>query len=192
MRHKIFSGIALAIGILFIAASVGIFVVRQVQKSQIEADIPLTAQKIEQALPQRSAGVMENRADNRLPSIEIGGTDFIGLLELPGRSIKLPVGAKWDGSELGFRPAKYLGSVYDGSLIIGGKYKTGNFDFADKLDVGEEVLFTDMNGEVFRYTVCKISHADNAKIETLTSQEYELTLFVKKGNAFLIIRCKAV
>ena len=56
---------------------------------------------------------------------------------------------------------------------------------------GEELTFTDMIGRVFRYTVRKICHADNARAETLADSESALTLFVKKNGAFLIVRCAA-
>lgn len=123
--------------------------------------------------------------------VEIDGIDVIGLLELPGRGIKLPVSAEWDSSEQSFRPARFMGSVYDGTLIVGGRSEDGNFDFIDQLDAGEELTFTDMTGRVFRYTVHKIRHADNARAETLADSESALTLFVKKNGAFLIVRCAA-
>ena len=116
--------------------------------------------------------------------VEIDGNDVIGLLELPGRGIKLPVSAEWDSSEQSFRPARFMGSVYDGTLIVGGRSADGNFDFIDQLDAGEELTFTDMTGRVFRYTVHKIRHADNARAETLADSESALTLFVKKMELF--------
>lgn len=126
-----------------------------------------------------------------MAAVEIDGIDVIGLLELPGRGIKLPVSAEWDSSEQSFRPARFMGSVYDGTLIVGGRSADGNFDFIDQLDAGEELTFTDMTGRVFRYTVHKIRHADNARAETLADSESALTLFVKKNGAFLIVRCAA-
>ena len=117
-----------------------------------------------------------------LAAVEIDGIDVIGLLALPGRGIKLPVSAEWDSSEQSFRPARFMGSVYDGTLIVGGHSKDGNFDFIDQLDAGEELTFTDMFGRVFRYTVRKIRHADNARAETLADSESALTLFVKKRS----------
>lgn len=115
-----------------------------------------------------------------MAAVEIDGIDVIGLLELPGRGIKLPVSAEWDSSEQSFRPARFMGSVYDGTLIVGGRSEDGNFDFIDQLDAGEELTFTDMIGRVFRYMVRKICHADNARAETLADTESALTLFVKK------------
>lgn len=50
-----------------------------------------------------------------------------------------------------------MGSVYDGTLIVGGRSEDGNFDFIDQLDAGEELTFTDMTGRVFRYTVRKFA-----------------------------------
>lgn len=175
-----------------IALSAVLFTVRQINESQTAVDISGVVEKIETALPERSAGVTEKRADNTMPAIEIDGTDFVGILELPDRNIKLPVASKWSGSDVAFRPARYLGSAYDGTLIIGGKYDDGNFDFADKIDTGEEITFTDMTGKVFRYTAERINHSDNAETETLTDRGYALTLFVKKESTFLIIRCETV
>ena len=157
---------------------------RQAQDKQRAADIPSLIEKIEAALPERSAGVIENRADSAMAAVEIDGIDVIGLLELPGRGIKLPVSAEWDSSEQSFRPARFMGSVYDGTLIVGGRSEDGNFDFIDQLDAGEELTFTDMTGRVFRYKVRKICHADNARAETLVDSESALTLFVKKMELF--------
>ena len=189
MRSKGLSILLVMLGVLLLAAAAIVFVVRQAQDKQRAADIPSLIEKTEAALPERSAGVIENRADSAMAAVEIDGIDVIGLLELPGRGIKLPVSAQWDSSEQSFRPARFMGSVYDGTLIVGGRSEDGNFDFIDQLDAGEELTFTDMIGRVFRYTVRKICHADNARAETLADSESALTLFVKKNGAFLIVRC---
>lgn len=191
MKSKTVSLIAVSLGILLMILSAVMLTVRQIQKAKADVDIAAVVARMEKAMPGRSAGIIEKRSDIGMPSIEIDGTDFIGLLELPGRNTVLPVGAKWDAAGLGFRPARYLGSIYDGTLIIGGRYESGGFDFADKFEIGEEITFTDMTGRLFRYTVNRIRHSDNAKTETLKSGDYDLTLFVKKDSRFLIIGCKA-
>lgn len=184
MRSKGLSILLVTLGVLLLGATAILFVVRQAQDKQRAADIPSLIEKIEAALPERSAGVIENRADSAMAAVEIDGIDVIGLLELPGRGIKLPVSAEWDSSEQSFRPARFMGSVYDGTLIVGGRSEDGNFDFIDQLDAGEELTFIDMIGRVFRYTVRKICHADNARAETLADSESALTLFVKKMELF--------
>lgn len=99
MRSKGLSILLVTLGVLLLGAAAILFVVRQAQDKQRAADIPSLIEKIEAALPERSAGVIENRADSAMAAVEIDGIDVIGLLELPGRGIKLPVSAEWDSSE---------------------------------------------------------------------------------------------
>lgn len=187
MKRKALSILCVLLGALLIGAAAVFFAVRQAEKKQNAAELPGIVEALEAVLPERMAGIIEQRTDSTMPAVEIGGLDVIGLLELPDRGIRLPVAAQWDGSGGGFRPARYTGSVYDGTLIIGGS--SDSFDFVPLLDAGEEITFTDMTGSVFRYTVRKISHADNARAETLADAEDMLTLFVKKNGTFLIVRC---
>ncbi len=191
MRSRVIGAVSIVIGVALLLTSAVMLTVRFREKQAASVDVAAVISQIENILPERYAGIIEQRTNSDMPALEINGTDYIGFLELPGRSIKLPVGSLWGNSDFGYRPARYTGSVYDGSLIIGGRYDDGNFDFADKLNAGDEVTFTDMTGGVFRYTVEKITHADNAKTETLTETNCELLLFVKKENTFLLIQCKA-
>lgn len=189
MRSKTAGRVITAAGIVLLAAAAVMFAGRLYEKKQNGMDISEAAQRIEKLLPERSAGIAEERENAAMAAIEIDGKDFVGLLEIPDRNIKLPVAASWGTSDFSFRPARYTGSVYNNTLIIGGKYAEGNFDFIDSLEPGEEITFTDMFGFVFDYTVEKISHSDNADTETLKSVGGALTLFVKKDSRFLIVRC---
>ncbi len=189
MRSKTAGRVITAAGIVLLAAAAVMFAGRLYEKKQNGMDISEAAQRIEKLLPERSAGIAEERENAAMAAIEIDGKDFVGLLEIPDRNIKLPVAASWGTSDFSFRPARYTGSVYNSTLIIGGKYAEGNFDFIDSLEPGEEITFTDMFGFVFDYTVEKISHSDNADTETLKSVGGALTLFVKKDSRFLIVRC---
>ena len=181
-----------AVGLLLIVLAAAGAIVIFLKDSGKKIDIDRAVKLLEAAMPadeKRSVGLIEERSDNAMPAYDIDGTDFIGLLELPRLGVKLPVAAEWNSSLFAFRPARYSGSVYDGTLVIGGKYESGNFDFADKIDVGEKIEFTDMCGRVFGFTVKKISHADGIDADTLDGSE--LTLFVKKNGGYIIIRCDA-
>ncbi|MDD6300328.1 MAG: hypothetical protein PUA58_01140 [Ruminococcus sp.] len=74
-------------------------------------------------------------------------------------------------------------------MIIVGSGENDNFGFADGVDVGETVIFTDITGKVFTYKIERINHADNANAEILRS-DASLTLFVNKNGGYIIIRCK--
>ena len=86
MRSKGLSILLVTLGVLLLGAAAILFVVRQAQDKQRAAEIPSLIEKIEAALPERSAGVIENRADSAMAAVEIDGIDVIGLLELPGRA----------------------------------------------------------------------------------------------------------
>lgn len=189
MRSKTAGAVLTVAGIVLLAAAAVIFSLRLYARSKNDIDPSEAAERIEKLLPERSAGIAEERENAAMAAIEIDGKDFVGLLEIPDRNIKLPVAASWGTSDFSFRPARYTGSVYNNTLIIGGKYAEGNFDFIDSLEPGEEITFTDMFGFVFDYTVEKISHSDNADTETLQSGSSTLTLFVKKDSVYLIVRC---
>lgn len=185
MRGRILSKIALAVGILlFIAAAAGFIFIKLREENTAMRGEEIAA-RIETALPEKIAGVAEQRADNDMPVMELDGTDFVGMLELAGRHYKQPVAAQWDTSLFAYRPARFTGSVYDGSLVIG-----GDFDFAGEIDAGEQITFTDMTGRAFSYTATHISHAQSADAQSLTSKEGALTLFTKKDGAYLIITCE--
>lgn len=87
MRSKELSILLVALGVLLLGAAAILFVVRQAQDKQRTADIPSLIEKIEAALPECSAGVIENRADSAMAAVEIDGIDVIGLLELQAEAL---------------------------------------------------------------------------------------------------------
>lgn len=147
---------------------------------------------IEDLLPERTAGIMEERRFTALPVLAYDGRDYAALLEMPVQNVKLPVAAGWDKFGVNTVPCRFEGSPYDGSLIIGGVDRAGQFDFLEKTDVGQELTLTTLKGERFTYTVASVIHAKNSRTETLESGDADLTLFTKTGpfGETLIVRCK--
>lgn len=189
MRNKKRASALTIAGGVLIAAAVLVFAAITFGKTRKESDFQSLISRIEAVMPERTPAAAEQRSDTRMPAIDIDGDDFIGILELPGCGVRLPVVAGWSKSPWAFRPARYEGSAYDGTMIIGGSSENGNFGFADGVDVGETVIFTDITGKVFTYKIERINHADNANAEILRSDAL-LTLFVNKNGGYIIIRCK--
>ncbi|MCI5656148.1 MAG: hypothetical protein MR300_06895 [Ruminococcus sp.] len=84
-------------------------------------------------------------------------------------------------------PKVYSGSIYNDSLIIEGRYLENQFNFADKIEVREQIIFTDLYGNVFRYKVKRITHSDNINSEKFQSDNQALTIFVKHNSSYIII-----
>ena len=178
------SKLLIAAGVLLLCAA-GALLVRW----RLRPDNGALVQTLEAAMPPAEAGLVAEGNGQDMPVLEVDGLDYVGILELPSRGVKLAVAGQWSASAFAWRPARWEGSAGDGSLIIGGRYERENFDFIDRLDGGEQVLFTDMAGVRYSFTVARILHSGDAAAESLRWDELGLTLFAKKDGGYLIVRC---
>ena len=189
MKRKI--TVSQVIGILLIMVGAALCVGTKMQKDHRSGNVENIVWQIEQMLPNRSNGIEDYAMDSQMPIYEIGDEDFIGLLEAPAYQIKLPVASEWERKILSSYPCRLYGSVYDGSLIIGGVDSRGQFDFLSKLELEEEILVVDMSGAEFGYCVKRIDRAKDVSAEKLYDVEYPLTLYVRDSKSFkyIIVRC---
>lgn len=179
------------IGVVLIIISVVQCVYAYFVVKSIDVDCIETVKKIENHLPEYQEGYRGISENSIMPSVEIDGTDFIGLIEVPGYDIKLPICSEWNTETVASCPCRYTGSVYNDTLIIGGADKEDQFGFADEIDVGNAVSVTDMTGQTCSYEVIKVNHVKNISKEKLRSEEDDLTLFVKRSysSEYIIVRC---
>jgi len=180
----------LILGILLILISCAALLASQLLIRQRSAEAKALAAQIEALLPPRTAGTMEDYSDPAMPVWQLQGEDFLGLIEVPSFGAALPIHALWEDGKLASYPCRYWGSIYDGTLILGGSSAPGQFDFCEKLDLGERILITDMQGTEFPCAVERIDRADAPDYEKLSEGNYPLTLFAKTsaGN-YIVIRC---
>ena len=178
-------------GVLLVIASAVFFAVYLVDSESVSVDTEKVTAHIRRILPTPTAGIKEERAIIEMPSVSFDGQDYVALLEIPRFSVELPVRSLWDKKAVRKVPCRFTGSLYDGTLIIGGTDSDGQFDFVSLVDIGDTLTVTDMNGCVFSFTVTTVKHAKNSKASTLIDDRYDLTLFAKdkKSGDWLLIRC---
>lgn len=177
------------IGVSLIAVSLcaaAVFGLLQRRGVQLAADI---AQRIESVLPPRTIGAEDTYSVMHMPTISIDGADFAGLVEIPAYGVKLPLHNDWKTTKLTCYPCRFEGTVYDGSLIIGGSAK--QLACLKQMDIDDKVTVTDMQGAVFTYTVTRIRRADHADGQVLHS-DAALTLFAPDGynSGYIIVECE--
>ena len=148
-------------------------------------------QTLRELLPEVQGAIREERTDPSMPVLSLNGTDYVGILELPGHASALPVCAEW--GHLYKQPCRFGGSIYDGTMQIGGTSQKGQYAFYRDISVGDAVYFTDMTGNRYAYTVKDIRYGKRTDQAALTQEDAALVLFIKNIYAFeyVMVYCDA-
>ena len=156
-------------------------------------DAPRIAARIHAIVPTTTTGSVDNYTDMDMPALQIEGRDYVALIRIPAYGVELPVGSSWDTKQIWSHPCRFWGTVYNGSLVVGGVDQPGQLDFLDRIDLGCQILVTDMTGGEFSYLVERIELRKQADAETLLDETADLTLFVRDTYSleYLIVRCKS-
>lgn len=130
--------------------------------------------------------------DMSMPSEEIDGFEYIGKLEIPALNISLPVMKEWNYKLLKNAPCCYTGSIYKNNMVIAGHNYKGHFGGLKNLAEGDDITFTDIDGNVFSYTVSETVILAADKTCEMTNRECPLTLFTctTGGASRVTVRCE--
>ena len=191
-KHKF--PIVLTLGIVLVVVSLLMIVAFQVRNHIGAKKTQTTLAQMEQLLPERSKGTPGEYPNANMPVLQIGGMDYVALLEIPAFGISLPVADEWDTDKLFYSPARFSGSAYDHSLVIGGTDASHQFAFCDKIENGTRITITDMTGSQFTYEVTSVDRAKNAESVWLQDPEYHLTLYCRDTYSmeYIAVRCNFV
>ena len=129
---------------------------------------------------------------NPMPEKEIEGDSYIGVLSIPDLSLELPVMSQWNYANLKKALCRYRGSVYLNNMVIAAHNYRSHFGKLHKLEPGNRVLFTDMDGNEFVYEVDRIETLGKYQIEEMEAGDWDLTLFTCTvgGENRVTIRCR--
>ncbi len=128
-----------------------------------------------------------------MPTVEIGGSDYVGTLEIPALGLSLPVLSQWSYANLRIAPCRYSGTAYQGSFVIAAHNYRSHFGQLGSLAIGDTVTFTDVDGSLFSYRVAEVQVLEPTAIEEMVMEGWDLTLFTCTigGQARLTVRCEA-
>ncbi len=127
-----------------------------------------------------------------MPETAVDGQWYIGVLRIPALSLELPVISEWSYPSLKLAPCRYAGSVYLNNMVIAAHNYTSHFGRLRELSQGDEVSFTDMDGNVFRYEVAALETLSPFANEEMTGGDWPLTLFTCTvgGQSRVTVRCE--
>lgn len=132
----------------------------------------------------------ESSGEENITMVE--GYDYLGILLIPALGLELPVMADWDYPRLRIAPCRYAGSVQTGDLVISAHNYSRHFGRLKNLAGGEDVIFTDMEGNTTFYAVAEVEILEPTEVREMTESGYPLTLFTCTygGQTRVTVRCE--
>lgn len=126
-----------------------------------------------------------------MPVRQIDGREYIGVLDIPALSLTLPVLKEWDYPGLNVAPCRYAGSAYTDGFVIAAHNYDSHFGRIGSLSPGDSVRFTDIDGNVFDYSVAAVETLDPYAAEDMKSDAWSLSLFTCTlgGQYRVTVRC---
>ena len=135
----------------------------------------------------------------RFPEMEmpvevVDNREYIGILDIPSLNLSLPVMSDWSYPDLQISPCRYVGSAYMDNMVIAAHNYQTHFGRLKELNAGDEIIFTDVDGNVFRYVVAYQEQLQKTDVEEMQTGDWDLTLFTcTVGGAMRVtIRCDRV
>ena len=121
--------------------------------------------------------------------------DYAGVIAIPDLSLELPVIDQWNYARLKVAPCRQSGAAADGDLVIAAHNYKSHFGYLDRLEPGASVIFTDMEGTVYRYAVEEVRRLepeDAEDVSSVFSSEYPLVLYTctPGGKARVAVFCQ--
>lgn len=115
--------------------------------------------------------------DPELPITEIDGYGYVGYLSIPDLELELPVMSEWDYTRLKIAPCRQFGSSRTDDLVIAAHNYKNHFGSLSKLEIGDSVAFTDMDGVENLYEVALIDTLAPTEVEAVQNSDYDLVLY---------------
>ena len=130
-----------------------------------------------------------------MPVKEVDGKNYIGVLDIPALNLSLPIMDTWDYARLKVTPCRFSGSYYSDDLVICGHNYPRHFSGIKWINIGTEIYFTNVLGEMFVYEVEEIEILQPTAVEDMVLRDgWDLTLFTctTGGQTRCAVRCVRV
>lgn len=130
----------------------------------------------------------------QMPTQKHGDYHYIGMLELPACDLKLPVISEWTYPALKIAPCRFSGTPYLGNMMIAAHSYEAHFRKIRTIPMGEIVIFTDMDGNVFQYEIIDRENVSGTDLNALQGGDWDLTLFTctPGGSSRVAVRCEMI
>jgi sortase A len=184
-------------GLLAISAALflGIFNAYEARSSSANANYVL-AQLDNLELDEASAAIIDGSYSSdtkaEMTTKVVDGYEYVGEIEIQSLNLRLPVMGELTYDGLKIAPSLYNGSPYKGNFVIAAHNYSSHFGRIKELSNGDEVTFTDIEGNIFTYKVALTEIIEPTAVGEMISDEWALTLFTCTvgGKSRVTVRCE--
>ena len=177
--------LCIVIGCVLLLAALGLYGYNRYEDAQAGAEAQVVVQDLEQKLEQtvskaESTGTSsdsEEMLSPELPVVMLDGYDYIGVISIPAIDIKLPVMSDWSYPKLKISPCREFGSSRTDDLVIAAHNYESHFGKLGSVSVGDNVIFTDMDGVENHYIVQKTDILQPTDVDAVEHSGYDLVLY---------------
>lgn len=180
------------LGLLLLAAALCLTSYNLWEEYQAEKSARQVLSQMEAQLPEPAALPAYLVApEMEMPILIIDGHEYIGYLYISSLDLSLPVMSQWSYPNLKLAPCRYSGSAYLDNLIIAGHNYKKQFGVLKNLQLGDKIVFTDMDRNSFIYAVSEILVLEPTAVEELQAGDWDLMLFTctPGGQSRVTVRC---
>lgn len=154
--------------------------------------LPILRQEVEKKQEDLSGEIsIPDPYDPEMTVVTIEGQDYVGMLAVPALDLEMPILSQWSQEKLRYSPCRYSGSTKTNDLVIAAHNYSSHFGRLNKLQQGDSVIFTDMDGVTIFYQVASVEVLPANAVEEMTAGEYDLSLFTctYDGQQRFTVRC---
>lgn len=198
MKRKI-GKFLITIGVVCILAALSLFAYNQYDNYRASQSAQTIEKQIEEDLDGKEKKKAPSISDpnKEMLTTWIDGYEYVGTITIPAIDVNLPVLKSWSDVGMTISPALYYGTCYQDNMIICAHNYPSYFNQIRYLEAGAQVLFTDMEGVVWEYSVVYTETLMPTEVQELIDQEtkdWDLALFTcnPMGRSRCVVRCERV
>lgn len=163
---------------------------QEILRRQEEQQTELAAQDSASSAAASSPCTMQSGQCIGMTVVKIDGYGYIGYLDIPALNLQLPVMADCDLTRMSIAPCRQFGSTWTDDIVIAGHNYQEHFGEIQKLQQGDVVQFTDMDGNRITYQVREVEIVKESDIEKVKSRKYDMVLYTcTYGARYRVLVC---
>ena len=191
MKRKIAISL-MSVGILLIGFAMGLLIYNNLENKKAQESSDLLVESIRLSISENELKEqISDPFDEEMKIKEINGYGYIGYLSIPNLGLDLPVMSEWDYGRLKIAPCRYYGSSKTDNLVIAAHNYRVHFGYLGNLQVGDSVVFTDMDSKVHHYKVDLVELLLPTDVDKVKDSGNDLILYTCTygGAKRIVIRC---